>query len=480
MPTVQITHALMARALYEAHSSVECLSIEDLRELQLPSLGSQADPDTSWLPPLPDRVLVTSEAEEEEAITLIDHLFQAHMDAWSLKDRDQVFSRGTRFEDENPAPQYPLITKNSRRTSDPCFMVLADGRRVLQLDAQRSLTLCGIQVVLLLQEVRRGTFPRAGRGKCPSCHGLHLATPNAAPAVPAPSSGDDLVCPKCQVRIQGNYIQEDADTLKCLCCAHRIYRERAPELPGLDAEDVEQNEERVTRAWYADHGQPAEAGGDGDSLDLDSSQDNEGLCDDASQIDTFEYLDYESSHEIDQDDLPTDETDVDLPDLQDKLHAPAYALFCHGRHPLRQALLNQAILELDAHENRMPVWVAAGRILSSTPHHLSPTDAQLITSWLHGLPQEDLAILAGDPNTSNERLAHPEPGLFFPTDQLLLPLIRFFGHSLKRFRNKEAGCRILAADYGLTESALKQIAMAYGQLPSTREASPQPCEGVSA
>ena len=128
----------------------------------------------------------------------------------------------------------------------------------------------------------------------------------------------------------------------------------------------------------------------------------------------------------------------------------------------------------------MPVWVAAGRILSSTPHHLSPTDAQVITSWLHGLPQEDLAILAGDPNTSNERLAHPEPGLFFPTDQLLLPLIRFFGHSLKRFRNKEAGCRILAADYGLTESALKQIAMAYGQLPSTREASPQPCEGVSA
>jgi hypothetical protein len=119
MTTVQITHALMARVLYEANSSVECFSIEDLRELQLPNLGSQADPDTSWLPPLPDRVLVTTEAEEEEAITLLDHLFQAHMDAWSLKDRDQVFSRGTRFEDENPAPQYPLITKNSRRTSDP-------------------------------------------------------------------------------------------------------------------------------------------------------------------------------------------------------------------------------------------------------------------------------------------------------------------------------------------------------------------------
>ena len=97
-----------------------------------------------------------------------------------------------------------------------------------------------------------------------------------------------------------------------------------------------------------------------------------------------------------------------------------------------------------------------------------------ITSWLHGLPQEDLAILAGDPNASNERLAHPEPGLFFPTDHLLLPLIRFFGHSLKRFRNKEAGCRILAADYGLTESALKHIAMAYGQLPANREASHVP------
>ena len=460
MTTAQITHAQIARALYEAHSSVECLSIEDLRELQLPGLGSQANPDTSWLPPLPDRVLVTTEAEEDEAITLIDHLFQAHMEAWSLKDRDQVFSRGTRFDDENPAPQYPLITKSSRRTSDPSFMVLPDGRRVLQLDAQRLLTLCGIQEVLLREEVRPGAFARAGRGKCPSCHGLHLTTPQSAQATPARASGNDLVCPRCKVSIQSNYIQEDADTLKCLCCSHRIYREHAPELSGLDAEDIAQNEERVARACYVDHGQQAEA--DDDALDLDSGQDSEDLFDDTTQIDTFEYLDYESSHEIAQDDIPNDESDVDLPDLQDKLHAPAYALFCQGRHPLRQALLNQAILELDAHDNRMPVWVAAGRILTSTPHHLSPTDAQAITSWLHGLPQEDLAILAGDPNASNERLAHPEPGLFFPTDQLLLPLIRFFGHSLKRFRNKEAGCRILAADYGLTESALKHIAMASG------------------
>ena len=185
MTTAQITHAQIARALYEAHSSVECLSIEDLRELQLSTLGSNANSETSWLPALPDRVLVTTEAEEEEAITLIDHLFQAHMDAWSLKDRDQVFSRGTRFDDENPSPQYPLITKSSRRTSDPSFMVLPDGRRVLQLDAQRLLTLCGIQEVLLRDEVRPGAFARAGRGKCPSCHGLHLATPNAAPAVSA-------------------------------------------------------------------------------------------------------------------------------------------------------------------------------------------------------------------------------------------------------------------------------------------------------
>ena len=473
MTTAQITHAQIARALYEAHSSVECLSIEDLRELQFSTLGSHANSETSWLPALPDRVLVTTEAEEEEAITLIDHLFQAHMDAWSLKDRDQVFSRGTRFDDENPAPQYPLITKSSRRTSDPSFMVLPDGRRVLQLDAQRLLTLCGIQEVLLREEVRPGAFARAGRGKCPSCHGLHLATPQSAQATPARVSGNDLVCPRCNVSIQSNYIQEDADTLKCLCCSHRIYREHAPELPGLDAEDIAQNEERVARAWYVDHGQQAEAGDD-DALDLDSGQDSEDLFDDTTQIDTFEYLDYESSHEIAQDDIPNDESDVDLPDLQDKLHAPAYALFCQGRHPLRQALLNQAILELDAHDNRMPVWVAAGRILTSTPHHLSPTDAQAITSWLHGLPQEDLAILAGDPNASNERLAHPEPGLFFPTDQLLLPLIRFFGHSLKRFRNKEAGCRILAADYGLTESALKHIAMAYGQLPANREAAHVP------
>ena len=89
-------------------------------------------------PPLPDRVLVTTEAEEEEAITLIDHLFRP---IWTPgpEDRDQVFSRGTRFDDENPAP-IPAHHEEPRRTSDPSFMVLPDGRRVLQLDAQRLLT----------------------------------------------------------------------------------------------------------------------------------------------------------------------------------------------------------------------------------------------------------------------------------------------------------------------------------------------------
>ncbi|MCS6327786.1 MAG: hypothetical protein H8K06_11950 [Nitrospira sp.] len=475
MTAAYIAHALMARTLYEAHSSVECLSIEDLRDLQLPNSNSQADTQNSWLPALPDRVVVTNEAEEEEAIILMDHLFQAHMDRWSLADRDRVFTRGTRFEDENPAPQYPLITRSSRRTSDPSFMVLADGRRVLQLDAQRLLTLCGIQEVLLVQDVRRHFFKRSGRGRCASCQGNHLAashvTDHAEPL--NRSTGEAFSCPRCHVPIQGNYIQEDADTFKCLCCSHRVYREHAIGMAGLDAEDIAHNEEQIARACYVEDTHSVESSEE-DAFDLDSAHGGEDFGDDTVQFSPSDYLEYESSHEIDQDDLPTDDTEVDIPDLQDRLHAPAYALFCQGRHPLRQALLNQAILELDSQENRMPVWVAAGRILTSTPHHLSPSDAQAITTWLNSLPHEDLAILAGDPNTNNERLAHPELGLFFPTDQLLLPLIRFFGHSLKRFRNKAAGCRILAEDYGLTESAIKQIAMACGQLPAISASAPTP------
>ena len=215
--------------------------------------------------------------------------------------------------------------------------------------------------------------------------------------------------------------------------------------------------------------QQAEA--DDDALDLDSYQDSEDLFDDATQIDTFEYLDYESSHEIAQDDIPNDESDVDLPDLQDKLHAPAYALFCQGRHP------STGPPQPGHPRARRPRQSHAGLGCGRAYPHVHPTPPLSDRRAGH----HKLAPWASPRGPrhpgwrsqhGNERLAHPEPGLFFPTDQLLLPLIRFFGHSLKRFRNKEAGCRILAADYGLTESALKHIAMAYGQLPANREAAP--------
>ena len=139
---------------------------------------------------------------------------------------------------------------------------------------------------------------------------------------------------------------------------------------------------------------------------------------------------------------------MDLPDLQDKLHAPAYAPVLSGRHPLRQALLNKAILELDAHDNRMPVWVAAGRILTSThTTSLRPTQPSQPAPWASTKRTSPswLAI----PTPANERIASGTR-VVFPTDQLLLPLIRF-RHSLKRLTTRRLAVAS-AADYGLTNS----------------------------
>lgn len=182
--------------------------------------------------------------------------------------------------------------------------------------------------------------------------------------------------------------------------------------------------------------------------------------------------------------------------LGDLLHDPACQLFKASCSPLRQELLDRAIQQHDTPETRMAIWAAAGRLLNETnvawlkDYRAAARDARIpsgrtertqfwkalqqakkhevqpIIDWFLSLSKEDLAILAGDPESSHPFVHHPDPEVFQSTDTLLAPLIRFFANELQRFRQKQTGCTLLAGDYGIAEASLRQIAIQSGQLPA--------------
>jgi hypothetical protein len=182
--------------------------------------------------------------------------------------------------------------------------------------------------------------------------------------------------------------------------------------------------------------------------------------------------------------------------LGDLLHDPACQLFKASCSPLRQELLDRAIQQHDTPETRMAIWAAAGRLLTETNvqwlkdyraaardaripsdrkaraqfwkslQEAKKHDVQPIIDWFLSLSKDDLAILAGDPESSHPFVHHPDPEVFQSTDTLLAPLIRFFANELQRFRQKQTGCALLAGDYGIAEESLRQIAIQSGQLPA--------------
>lgn len=186
--------------------------------------------------------------------------------------------------------------------------------------------------------------------------------------------------------------------------------------------------------------------------------------------------------------------------LSDLLHEPAYQLFQMAHSPLRQSLIDVAVQQKDNPDTRMAVWAAAGRLVqecqlpwmtsfainrSHLPFKqdartkflldqqtLAKANVQPIVEWLLQLTPDDLAILAGDPESTHPFLHHPNPSVFEGTDTLMTGLINYLANGLQRFREKHTGCRVKAADHGLAVETLHAIAIQSGQLPA--QAAPLP------
>jgi hypothetical protein len=445
---------------------MECATC--LADLYPPELIAEPefDPENT-LPPLYDRYVLLPSDNEEVVVNFLVALHAAHLEQWARRDQERRLSGETRFADEDPKPEFPLIIKRSHRAGAPRFAVLPNGRRVLLLDAHRVYFLCGIAGVLSLEEAKARNHTRLGYRLCPGCQGKHLppiaATTSEAGTV-AVNQCPAETCPKCQAPKASSYIPDGPGHSRCLLCGRYDYYATPDQLTD---EETDQNEDAIASMLFAQGDLEVTVPSLEDDLSEESVEGDPDrhLMDAQNGEDCVKGLDL---HEEELADLLAN-TSQDLADLGDRMHKPAFDLFLTS-HPLRKKLIDLALRGVDHTESRMALWAAAGRILEVSPRSLSEEDSKAISEWLLTLSDEDLSLLAGDPDAHHPMLRHPSPAAFQPTDPLLLPLIKYFKEQLRRFRSKEAGCRLLSKDHGLSEEALRSVAVQCGMLPGTTPA----------
>jgi len=440
---------------------MECATC--LADLYPPELIAhpEFDPEDT-LPPLYDRYVLLPSDNEEIVVNFLVELHSAHLEQWAKRDQERRLSGETRFADEDPKPEFPLIIKQSNRPNAPRFAVLPNGRRVLILDGQRVYFLCGITGVLALEEAKAQNRRRLGYRTCPGCQGKHLpdaAAPTSDVSTVAASQYPSESCPKCLAPKAASYIAEGPDHRRCLLCGRYEYAAASAQLTD---QETDRNEDAIASMLFAQGDLEDRFPSPGDDFSEESDDvDLEGSpAEGESGDDGPTGLDLQEEELAD---LLAD-TSQDLADLGDRMHKPAFELFV-SHHPLRKKLIDVALRGADHSESRMALWAAAGRILGMCAHSPNEEESDSISEWLLTLSDEDLSTLAGDPDARHPLLQHPSPDAFQSTDSLLLPLVKHFKEQLRRFRSKEAGCRLLSRDHGLSEEALRSVAIQFGMLP---------------
>jgi hypothetical protein len=410
---------------------------------------------------LPSRVYLKDTDDVEQVLTELGLLHTHALEEWGERERERFYQRATRYTDDDPRPEFPHILRSTTPHSSARYVVMPNGQRVRWVGTTRIETLCHIRETLSLADALTRFARPIGRDLCRTCQGRHLvARPTTVRPSPTRQTAPPVECPKCHVDARASYIAEDHDTLKCLTCGHHLYRSGpilSPAPATLSESDIALNEERISQTLFR------EDEADDATDDLETGHDWE--CEDH-QSDT---LDYSSSHEIEVDmfeDTPDDE--IDMRDVADRLHAPAFALFTHGHAPLRQRLIELMLEGREDASKRTLHWTLAGQLASDGLPPSPQDESTHVTNWINSLSTDDLLSLIGNPDTEHPILAHPQADHFMALDQLTHPLQAAIYYQLRGFRNLDAGTRILGDRHALNPDSLKQFLQRHGTTPPTR------------
>lgn len=410
---------------------------------------------------LPSRVYLKESDDVEHVLTELEISHTLALEDWGNRERERFYERATRYTDDDPRPEFPQILRTTARHSIPRYAVLPNGQRVRWVGPTRIETLCSIRETLSLADAMTRFAQPLGRRLCQSCQGYHLNTqPTPLTASTRPAAPSIIECPKCHADARATYIPDGPDTLKCLSCGWHISRSGPSlnqDVAPLSDQEIALNEERINHTLLQED--DAEVCTD----ETDLAQDWE------SEEPQNETLEYTSSHEFEVDtfeDTPEDE--IDMPDITDRLHAPAFALFTQGHAPLRQRLIELMLEGQDTTTNRTLHWTLAGQLVHDGVLASTEEDSAHITQWIKQLPTADLLALVGNLDSDHPILAHPHAEHFIPLDHLTQPLESALYYQLRGFRDKHAGARILGARHHLNPASLSQFLARRGTTPPPR------------
>lgn len=419
------------------------------------------------LPYLPDRIELHPQDNIDVVIEDMTHRYEQHLKAWAIRENERNFSRQTLYSDSDPKPAFPIIVRTKSIGQAPTYTVLPNGQSVLKLDEHRIQTLCGLITVLPLVEAIAKYDAVVGTAFCPSCHGHHLprTSPSSTPSVPKQTAA--VPCPKCQADAEANYVSEDADTMRCRLCGHRIFRGGPihPATTMLSEDEILDNYAAVELAQRAQQQDDDDFLEDLDGFgedDTDQDSADDAPWNETEGMDIHPDTDYAPPgiHFLESEDL--DEDPETIEHRLNQLHAPLYHLFTHGRVPLRQAMISVILRHLSQPTCQSACWTTASRFQAESAVPLTPSDAEAIAEWIHALPADIVTELAGDPESSHPMLAHPKLEDFWSMDRLIQPLITSLVSQLRGWRNRLKGCQVIAERYQLPYTSLVEFGLRMG------------------
>ncbi|GJL53089.1 MAG: hypothetical protein NPIRA02_02210 [Nitrospirales bacterium] len=358
-----------------------------------------------------------------------------------------------RFEDEDPdfVPPTPPSTWLTPRH----YVTLADGRRAIRLDERRALPLCGIQSPVLLTEAEQSAKPVYQGIKCGACGGFHLPRPIRKPKghthEQTVHTDEDLEvrCPKCHASVLEVQHEGPFFTIHCFC---GFWKEGQITGQGLSQAELDHNERALASAPVRD----CSDDDDNVSEEYEGGTFTDDLFDEACEKGRVEVIDEdlipfsEESEVHDDAHSSTEATSDTLSESDEHLVALENRFWLdHRVRPLRVALLEATVLHRILDEAVNLVWAVAANLAESC-EHLSAAAQREVADWLCQAYPEDLeGLLPEQEDQENSGVSRQLPDM----QQKIRKWQRACRDRVNRFRYRQAGIRILAPKFGVSQQA---------------------------
>lgn len=380
--------------------------------------------------------------------------------------------------DEEQRPTEPRVSVLRRRYRS-VYVTLRDGRRARQLDLSRAMPLCGLQApVVLSEEERRGGTWITGPRQCPICFGHHLPRPQPITNVQPAHSMEppQPACPRCKAsvvleRLTSGTSEAGIQERSCLCGWSETRT-------LLSAEDQLQNELALSRAAVRDDDQEPDPifadiaqefaevaalgsieGEDllfGEMPEADLRDETESDHTDTASLASDEMSEEEPAEEASDDATPEGEVVSEQEDADDALIALQNRFWQSlSVKALRCGLLEATVLGHLSGNRVDLVWAAASATAESCIR-MKEREQREVAQWLVATPEDVLWKLLPEADLLTEITTQRGQPILPPVSVKIDRWKYACRVKLARFRYPQAGIRILAPKFGVSQTVFQK------------------------